>query len=103
MVGDQHARAGIFDNVGNFVRCQPKVDRQEHRADVACGKGDIEKCRAVLHQHGDDIALANAARCQPAAHHSDALVKSCVGNFLTAVFQRTAVGVPPGMKRDEAR
>jgi len=60
-VGNEHARAGVFDNVGDFVRCQPKVDRQENRADVTRGKSDVEKCRAVLHQDGDDIVRGNPA------------------------------------------
>ena len=103
LVGDENARAGIFDDVGDFVRCQPVIDRQEDRADMARRESDIEKCRAVLHQHGDDIVRTNPARREPSADDPNPFVESRVGDFFAAVFQRTALRRLAGVKCDEAR
>ena len=60
-VGNQDARAGIADDVADFVGGEPIVDRQKHRADVAGRKHEFEKGGAVLHQHRDDVARAYSA------------------------------------------
>ena len=101
-IGDQKARAGIADDVADFVGGEPIIDRQKHRADVAGRKHEFEKRRAVLHQHRDDVAGADPARGQPAADLADAGVEGGIGDVFAAVFQRTAIRRPPGMKGDEA-
>ena len=58
-IRNQDARAGIADDVADFVGGEPIVDRQKHRADMAGRKYEFEKGRAVLHQHRDDIAGAD--------------------------------------------
>ena len=103
VIDDQNARPGIPDDVGDFVGGQAEIDRQENRADMACGERDIEKRRTVFHQHGDDVIRADAARNEPSAHASDPRVEGGVGNFLAAVFQRTALRRPSGVVGDEAR
>ena len=60
-IRDQDARAGIADDVADFVGGEPKVDRQKHRADMAGRKYQFEKGGAVLHQHRDDVARAYSA------------------------------------------
>ena len=101
-IRNQDARAGIADDVADFVGGQPIVDRQKHRADVAGRKYQFEKGRAVLHQHRDDVAGADSARGEPSADPADAAVELGIGDILAAVFQRTAIRRPPGVKRDEA-
>ena len=61
VIRNQDARAGIADDVADFVGGEPKVDRQKHRADMAGRKHELEKRRAVLHQHRDDVARAYSA------------------------------------------
>jgi hypothetical protein len=70
---------------------------------MACRKHQLQKGTAVLHQHGDDIAAIDAAHGEPAGNFPNAIIKSCKGNFLAAIFQRSAVRRPPRMKSDEAR
>ena len=101
-IRDQDARAGIADDVADFIGGEPIVDRQKHRADMAGRKYQFEKGGAVLHQHRDDVAGADSARGEPAADPADAGVELGIGDILAAVFQRTAIRRPPGMKRDEA-
>src|SRR6266851_9377093 len=103
LVGDEQARAGIFDDVGDFVRRQPEIDRQEDRADMACGESDIEKGRAVFHQHGDDVIRTNPARRQPPPDGLNPGVEGRVADLFAAIFQRTALRRLPGVKCDEAR
>jgi len=54
-------------------------------------ESDIEKCRAVLHEHGDDVIRSDPAWGQPAADDPDSFVEIRIGDLLAAVFQRTAL------------
>ena len=103
LIGDQNARAGVFDDVGDLVRRQPVVDRQEDRADVADGERNIEKRRAVLHQHRNDVVGADPSRGQPSADPPYTFVEGRIGDFFAAVFQRATRRRLPGVKCDEAR
>ena len=70
---------------------------------MACGESDIEKGRAVFHQHGDDVIRTNPARRQPSPDGLNPGVEGRIGDLFAAIFQRTALGRLPGVKCDEAR
>ena len=102
VIRNQDARTGIADDVADLIGGQAIIDRQKHRADMAGRKYQFEKRRAVLHQHRDDVAGAYAACGEPSANPAYAGVEIGIGDILAAVFQRTAIRRPPGVKRDEA-
>ena len=89
--------------VSNRIPKEGHRKQQKHRANVACRKHQFEKGGAVLHQDGNDVAAADAARGEPARRSADARVERCIGDLFAAIFQRTAARGPLRMKRDEAR
>ena len=56
--------------------------------------------RATLAMMG---AGADPARGKPSANPPDAGIERGIGDVLTAVFQRTAIRRPSGVKRNDAR
>jgi hypothetical protein len=98
LIRNQKTRAGIADDVADLVGGEAIVDRQKHRADVACRKRKFEERRAVLHQHCNHVTGADAARGEPAGDAADAMVEGSIGNVLAAIFQRAASRRSPGMK-----
>ncbi|MGY4361367.1 hypothetical protein ACVW0J_007860 [Bradyrhizobium sp. i1.7.7] len=103
LIDDQQPRAGIARDVADLVARQSKIDRQEHRAEMTGGEDELQERRAVLHQHGHDVARADALRGEPAGRLPDARIEIGVGDLLAAIFQRGPVRRAPGMKGDEAR
>ena len=73
LVGDEDARTGVLDDVGDFVGRQPEVYGEKDCADVARREGDIEKRRAVLHQYRDHVVRADPARGQPSADRPESV------------------------------
>ena len=62
LVGDENARTGVFNDVSDFIRCQPIVDWEKDCADVARRERDVEKRRAILHQYRDHVVRADPKR-----------------------------------------
>jgi hypothetical protein len=98
LIDDQQAARRHFGDVADLVARESEVDRQEHRAEMAGGEDELQERRAVLHQHGHDVARADALRGEPAGRLPDARIEIGVGDLLAAIFQRGPVRRAPGMK-----
>ena len=61
-VGEHELRAGVGRDVFHLVGGEAEIDRQKHRAEMTGGKRKLEKGRAVLHHHGDDVVGADSLR-----------------------------------------
>ena len=60
IVHDQEAIPGVVDDVGQFVRMEPEVQRVQDAADDRDPEVGLEVHRVVPHQRGDAIAGAEA-------------------------------------------
>ena len=84
---DDQPRAGIRDDVSNFVRLQMRVHRQEIHAAAQYGPRNLVVSRPVLHHQRHDVAMAQAGA-------SECMCQS-VGAFVRARGTSRPRRIPP--------
>ena len=88
-----HLRVDDRDRVGQRLAGQVGVDQGRCAAGAGNAEPDAQIVRAVVHQQGDDIALADALRAGPARVRIGAAVVVPVGQRLGVGDQRDLVGM----------
>ena len=78
-VADQHARAGIFQHIGDLFRLEMPVDRHRIGAEQRHRIGRLDEGDVVAHQDADAVALADAELLQAAGDAAGAVGDLGVG------------------------
>ena len=102
LVGDQKARAGIADDVADFVGGEAIVDGKNTAPMWLAANTSSRNAALFFISTATTSSAPIAARRQPAGDLADAFVEGGIGDIFAAVFQRTAIWCAPGMKGDEA-
>ena len=67
-VGGQHRRAGMAQDIGDFLGLQHEIDRHQHRAEPRQRKPHRHKGVRVARQHRHARALGDAALGEAGGH-----------------------------------
>ena len=86
--GDQDARAGVLDDVGQLVDREPDVERHQHRAAHRHAVVQLEHHVAVRAQRGDPVARFDAEVRQCPGQRQRTLEQLGVGEPALAVHHR---------------
>jgi hypothetical protein len=95
----QHARAGIVEQVPQFTRCGTRVQRDGDRADLERPVQREQEAVGVGREHRHTIALAHAQREQGVRVPVDVRVQFPVGAFGLAEHERAPIRVSSRIDR----
>ena len=85
---DQHRlRFAVVDDKDELARVQAEVDRHRAAAGLEAGEHRLQHLRAVVHQHGDVVPLADSEAPQPVRQLVGAPVELRVGLFFRALHR----------------
>src|SRR3974390_219333 len=82
-VGEQQLGTRTFRELPHLVGGETEINRQENRADVAYGEGNLEEGSAIPHKDGNDILRADAPCREKTSRRLDAPQEFCVGYALS--------------------
>jgi hypothetical protein len=101
-VGDQHLRLAMFQDEGNGLGVEPRVERIQHRADHRHAEMRLEQMRRVRRHHRDGVVLADAAALERAGKPAAARVGLGPATTLCTMDHGELVGMHRGGALDEA-
>ncbi|VTR68814.1 hypothetical protein DESC_720192 [Desulfosarcina cetonica] len=86
---------GVIDDIGHFASHQAEIDRYDENAGFGHGQVEFDDFDAIVHEHGDLVALGQTQRREPVGQLVDPPVGLRVGKAALVVRECEFAGVLP--------